>query len=104
MDLSSKRKEFHKILVECLGSNNVYYQPPETVKMEYPCIIYSRSKIDQTYADNQPYLSVIRYQVTLIDTKPDSEIIMRIASLPSCIFDRHYTTNDLNHDVFLIYF
>lgn len=104
MDLGSKRKELHKILVGCLGSDNVYYQPPETIKMEYPCIIYFRTKIDQTYADNLPYLSAIRYQVTLIDTKPDSEVVMRIAALPSSIFDRHYTTDDLNHDVFLIYF
>ena len=33
-------------LEELLGSRNVYYQPPETLKIEYPAIIYSKSRIN----------------------------------------------------------
>ena len=34
------RLELHALLVELLGSTNVYYEPPETLKMSYPAIRY----------------------------------------------------------------
>ena len=34
---------------------NVYFQPPENVKLIYPCIIYSRTRIDGTFANNDVY-------------------------------------------------
>ena len=43
LDLQSK-------LEKLLGNKNVYYQPPESLKMEYPAIRYSRSDIDSKYA------------------------------------------------------
>ena len=39
------RIELQSKLEELLGSRQVYYQPPETVKMEYPAIVYSKSNI-----------------------------------------------------------
>jgi hypothetical protein len=98
------RLDLHDILVGILGSPNVYYQPPPSVFMKYPAIVYRRDDVDTTHANNKPYINTKRYQVTVIDPNVDSEIPGRIAELPSCTFDRFYTAENLNHDVFNIFF
>lgn len=100
----SKRVELHEKLVEILGSRLVYFQPPETVRIAYPCIIYSLDRIDMKYANDKPYFSRKRYNITIIDKDPDSELPDKIKSLPLCSFNRFYTATNLNHWVFTLYF
>lgn len=92
------------LLREILGSDNVYYQPPESKKLNYPAIVYSRERIDNRLASNKVYKQDRAYRLTVIDKNPDSEIIDKISSLPMCTFDRHFTSDNLNHDVFTIYY
>jgi hypothetical protein len=99
-----RRLELHGILRDILGTDNCYFQPPESVKLSYPCIIYKRNTGDTQYADNAPYTFRISYQVTYIDKDPDAEAIMGIAALPYCRMDRHFTANNLNHDTFNLYY
>jgi len=98
------RLELQDILVSILGSANVYFQPPPTMSLKYPCILYRRERINTEFANNLPYKHKKRYSVTLIDSNPDSLIIDKLLMLPACIFDRHYTSNGLNHDVYTLYF
>ena len=98
------RIDLHKILCKTLGSNHVYYQPPENVKMEYPAIVYSREDIRGDYADNRIYNKRHFYELLVIDYDPDSNSVERVASLPSSRFLRHYVSDNLNHDVFLLYY
>jgi len=98
------RLELQTELETILGSRNVYFQPPETIKMAYPCIIYSRNSGDTQFANNKPYTFNIQYRILVVDKNPDSDIPDRIAQLPTCTFDRHYVINNLNHDVFNIYY
>ena len=98
----NRRLELHAILCEILGSQNVYFQPPASVKMKYPAIRYSRSDIENTSADNVTYKQSHFYEVTVIDRDPDSEIVHKVSQLPMCIYDRHYASDNLNHDVFTI--
>ena len=97
------RLELQSKLVELLGNNHVYYQPPESLKMEYPCIRYSKSDIANTNADNVKYCTNDRYEIVVIDKLPDNDVIKKIIDLPYTSFDRHYTSNNLNHDVIIIY-
>ncbi len=99
-----QRLSLHQILVALLETNNVYFQPPSTVKMKYPCIVYRRNKIDEKRANNRLYLHKHGYQIMVIDENPDSTIPDKVLSLPLCSFDRHYTADNLNHDVFNIYY
>lgn len=99
-----QRLELHKILCEILGSRNVYYQPPESAKMEYPAIVYSRDDIDNTFAENSVYKQDHQYQIIVIDKDPDSEIVTAVSKMPMCRFIRHYEADNLNHDVFGIYY
>ncbi len=99
-----RRPELHERLCDILGSRNVYFQPPESVKLKYPAIVYSRSTIDNTHADNLPYLQKIEYMVTVIDKDPDSEIVQRMSQVPYCRHNRHYKADNLNHDTFILYY
>ncbi len=99
-----RRLSLQEILVSILGSNNVYFQPPETIRLQYPCIIYERSDIDTKYADNRAYMSTVRYSLTLITRSPESDLVKAILELPYCSYDRYYAADTLNHDVFTLYY
>ena len=98
------RIDLQNILEELLGSRNVYYQPPESLKMSYPAIVYSRKTIDNSYANNSVYKQNYAYEITVIDKNPDSEIVNKVSKLPTCRFDRHFKSDNLNHDVFTLYY
>lgn len=98
------RLQLQTLLTEILGSSNVYFQPPPTVKMRYPCIVYKRDDEVAEFANNLPYSRRKRYQVTYIDKNPDSDIPDKIAALPLCSFDRFYVADNLNHDVYNLFF
>ena len=98
------RLELHELLCETLGSRNVYFQPPDSVKMAYPAIVYSRNNISNKFANDSVYKQSLGYTVTVIDEDPDSEIVAKVSKLPMCSFDRHFTSDNLNHDVFTIYY
>lgn len=98
------RLELQAILQERLGAPNVYFQPPPSLTLEFPCIVYSRSAMHTEFADNSLYLRKKRYQVTVIDKNPDSEIPDRVSELPLCSFDRFFSSNQMNHDVFSLFF
>lgn len=99
-----QRLELHSILKSLLGSNNVYFQPPPTIKMNYPCIIYRRDSDKTVFSDNKLYNRKIRYQITYIDRDPDSLVPSKLAELPFSTFDRFYTADNLNHDVYKVFF
>lgn len=98
------RLELQTLLESVLGSRNVYYQPPASVRMNYPAIVYFRSNIENDFANDSAYIQSLAYEVIVIDEDPDSNIVMRVSQLPMCRYDRHYTSDNLNHDVFTLYF
>ena len=99
-----KRLELHNKLVALFGNNHVYYQPPENLKMEYPCIRYSKSDITSRHADNINYVNKTSYEIVVIDKHPDNVVIEKILELPLSSYDRHYISDNLNHDVIRIYY
>lgn len=100
----ASRIDLHEELKRLLGSNHVYYQAPESVKMEYPAIRYSKSDVDTKYADNKLYMRKNKYTITVIDRKPDNTVIDKILELPMCTYNQHYTADNLNHDVLTLYY
>ena len=102
--MSKNREDLHEILVNILGSRNVYFQPPESMRLKYPCIIYERSYIRTIKADNMDFLSIKEYTVIVIDEDPDSEVPDKLQALEYCQFNRHFVMDNLNHDVFTLYY
>ena len=99
-----KRLDLHAMLVEILGSRNVYFQPPASVRMTYPAIRYSLGNIENQHAGNAVYSANKSYELTYITTNPDDETVDKINKLPMCRFDRMYSSDNLYHYVFTIYF
>lgn len=107
------RLDLHETLLDILvglsvrerdGSGHLYFQPPETVKMTYPAIVYTLSGIPIRHADNRPYKHAKQYTITAIDKDPDSKLPERIAEFSTVRFDRFFTSENLNHWVFTIHF
>ena len=98
------RLELHRVLSDILKSNHVYYQPPQSVKLQYPCIVYSREKLELKHADNKGYNCNTRYKLVVIYTDPDSKLVYDILlKLPMCSHDSHYVSDNLYHDAFSLY-
>ena len=102
--MAQSQSQLQLILETLLGSRNVYFQPPTNVIMQYPCIVYSRNALDQKFANNRPYQFTKQYQVTVIDRNPNSGIPDKVAALPLCAFETFFTKDNLNHDVFNLFF
>lgn len=103
--MAGSRLELHSKLCELLGSTNVYFQPPETIKMKYPCIVYERSSGNSLYADNKLYRFLFRYTITVIDKDPDNPVVEKIIEeFPKCRYDRRFIADNLNHDLFELYY
>lgn len=96
------RLEFHALLKTFV--DEVYFQPPPNIVLQYPCIVYTRDFEKAEFADNKPYSREKRYMVTVIDRDPDGDITDKVASLPKSLFNRHFAADDLNHDVYNVYF
>lgn len=97
------RLKLHETLKTVLGSNNVYFQPPETIKMKYPAIRYKMSNTNESFANDKIYKNMTGYEIILIDINPESEYINDIIQLPYCRFVNAYIADGLNHFVFEIY-
>lgn len=102
MDL--RRIEIGNKLKSVLGNSNTYFQPPENIKLKYPCAIYAREGINTRYANDKVYLSHKRYSVTFITDDPDNDYDAKMAEQFSMVrFDRRYISDNLYHDIYTIY-
>jgi hypothetical protein len=98
----AKRLQLHQLLETFI--ENVYFQPPTNVQLKYPCIVYTRDFADTKFADDIPYDHTKRYMIAVIDRDPDSDIPDKVAAMPLSLFNRFYTVDNLNHDVYNVYF
>ncbi len=101
--MEKTRLTLQTALEEFMGNRNVYYQPPASIKLKYPCILYEMSRINQIPADNRTYLKYKEYTLTIIHSDADSTLPDDILDAFEMIaFDRTYRADGLYHDVFTI--
>jgi hypothetical protein len=112
-ELQDILENIFRIFMEKDGKQHVYYQPGANVTLNYPCAVYKRDSNQSTRADNRIYSNNWSYQVIIIDKDPISSrinaegtktIIDAMSELPKCSYIRHYVADNLNHDVFKIYY
>lgn len=92
------------LMEDCNNTPHVYYQPPPSLRLVYPAIVYNFDDIRNNPADNYPYTQNVAYQVTVIDEDPDSVLAKAVSKLQLCRFDRFYTADNLNHFVYNLYY
>lgn len=97
------RASLQALLSALPGVEKVYFQPPNNLKMAYPCVVYETDKTSVEHADNVPALTKMGYSVTVIDQNADSPITAELLTWPLCSFDRSFRSDNLYHDVFTIF-
>ena len=102
--MARNRLELQTILETILASRNVYFQPPENLKLQYPAIVYNHERYWLNHADNNQYLKYRKYEIMLIDRNPESPYEQQLEDLPMCSFVRRFVSDNLHHYVFNIYF
>ncbi len=106
----ASRLELHNEFIEVLGTNEqedkrVYYNPPQSLKMKYPCIRYKKVPPNIQRANNSIYNITNGYEVIIIDPDPDSVIADTVLlRFKQCSVERIYTADNLNHTVLKIYY
>lgn len=102
-----RRKTLNRELIRLLGSSNVYFNPPESIKLKYPCIVYNESNKKLLPADNKNYRLFNQYQLTVVDRDSDhgSAIADNILkSLQYCSLEREFIYDELNHWVLRLFY
>ena len=101
----NRRLELQEKLEQLVGNSNVYFQPPASVMLSYPCVIYSVGSGDAKYANNMTYRYVNSYDVIFIYKRPNLDIIDKVlGELPMCRLSRTYCADGLNHYAFALYY
>ena len=101
----ASRLNLHEELCEILGSRNVYFQPPASVKMQYDAIRYELGTKDLKRANNAIYRSTNQYEGVVITRDPDTTIPDKLlAHFEMCSLGRPYPSDNLNHYPFTIYY
>ena len=98
------RLKLQTLLEELLGSRNVYYMPPESLKMKYDAIRYSKQNIIKNYANDATYSMKDCYELIVISKLPDNPVIKKLLALPYCSYSSHYVADNLNHDILTLYY
>lgn len=103
--MGASRLSLHTEITEGLNIKNAYFQPPATIKMKYPCMIYSLSNASILHADDVTYLYTRRYQLTYVTPNPDDSKIDEIPHyFKMCSFVRHFVSDNLNHYIYDLYY
>jgi hypothetical protein len=97
------RLDLHAELLKFLP--NVYFQPPSTIKMTYPCIVYNKTGKNRHFANDVVYLSQQEYKLILIEKNPDSKVADIIERhFQHCAIAQYYTVDNLNHTTLNLYY
>ena len=102
--MARTRLDLQDFLEKQLGSRNVYFQPPPSIQLHYPAIIYELADIRNIPADDSTYSQHTAYQLTVIDEDPDSDISKIVSWFPRCRFNRSYASDNLNHFVYILFY
>ena len=99
-----KRMQLQSELERLVGPN-VYFQPPATVQLKYPCVIYNLSSGNSIYADNSVYTYTNRFELIFIYRKQNMEIVETVLrTFTMCTVSRVYIADNLYHYVFNLYY
>lgn len=99
----ASRLSLQSKLEELLGTRYVYYNPPENMRLEYPCFVYNLDDIDRLGGSNRGYTLFHRYLITLIDYTADNPVRDKILELPASSFVREYKAGNLEHYAINLY-
>lgn len=100
--MARPRVELQELLKEYCGT--VYFQPPSSIRINYPCIVYNRSTDYINRANDKLYMKEKMYRVTVMDKNPDSDIADRLQELPWAVIISRDVIDNIYHTTLNIYY
>lgn len=91
-------------LISLMNGNRVYFQPPESIQLTYPCLIYQFETFDKRNANDRRYSKFKKYSLVYISKDSDDPMVDKIDELPYCEHKNRYVSDNLYHDSFILYF
>jgi hypothetical protein len=91
------REILYDLMESCGETPRLYYQPNESFKMVYPCIVYHLRRMGKQNANNHAYIETIDFDVTYITRDTESKVPSSLNAMPMMVFDRYYTSENLHH-------
>ena len=106
MDLQQKMQDVRADAMNLLGDKvHVYIEPPSNIKMKYPALVIIRESGYSKFANNMPYKFNHSLSLTYIDYEPDSPNVEKIVmGFPMIRLNRHFTSDDMHNDNFILYY
>ena len=101
MNNSTKLRQIFAGIIE---SDNVYFNPQDSIRLKYPCIIFNEAPGSIVRADNELYKFVRKYEFKYITKDPDETMVDKLLKLPMCSPGRIYASDNLYHYTFIIYY
>lgn len=80
-----------------------YFQPPASIKMDYPCVVYRLADTWDLNADNTNYLRMLRYDVVYITKSPADDNVLSLLNLEHTNLNSTYEKDNLYHYSYTIY-
>lgn len=100
-----RRLKLQSLLEKVPGIKKVYFQPPASVRMVYPCIRYNRGRPRTARADDAAYRYTQAYELIVITSDPDSPIPQYIAEhFPMAEVNTTYVADNLYHTSITLYY
>ena len=97
--------ELRELQTEVLGYQHTYFEPPESIRMEYDAVVYSRSVLNVRRANNKSYLTRDVYRVTVISRDPETPMPKALQEhFERCAPERFFVRDNLHHFPFTIYY
>lgn len=97
------RKDLHMDLLEVC--DNVYFQPPNNLKIKYPCIVYNKRIVDTKYANDDVYSIKQRYEVIAMSNDPDNTLAEQILkSIQYCTISSTFVVDNVYHTTLRLYY
>lgn len=96
-------EELREIQNTALGYQHTYFEPPESVRMQYDAVVYERSTLNVRRADNKTYHARDAYNVTVISRNPETEVPKLLQEhFERCAPGRFFVQDNLHHFPFTI--
>lgn len=87
------------------GKQNVYFQPPESVKLNYPCIVYNETRPSIHRANDKAYEYTQCYEITLIGKDAEWDLPeMLVKHFRHITIERFFVSDNLYHVALTLYY
>lgn len=109
LEVNDRRLQFDEALrnlqILVNGYQHTYFEPPESIRLQYDAVVYVKSNMNVTRANNRSYGIRDGYLVTVISRDPETTLPRAIQeTFERCSPERPFVKDNLYHFPFSIYY